>query len=47
MEKIWSRATGHLMVNTDDERPDVPILTLKEARIALYLKTICPGLITS
>jgi hypothetical protein len=27
------------MGNTDDERPDVPILTLREARIALYLKT--------
>ena len=39
MEKIWARATGHLMGNTDDERPDVPILTLREARVALYLKT--------
>lgn len=37
--KIWARATGHLMGNTDDDRPDVPILTLKEARIALALKT--------
>jgi len=39
MEKIWARANGHLMGNTDDERPDVPILTLREARVALYLKT--------
>ena len=39
MEKIWARATGHLMGNTDGERPDVPILTLREARVALYLKT--------
>lgn len=38
-EKIWARATGHLMGNTDDDRPDVPILTRKEARIALFLKT--------
>ena len=38
-EKIWARATGHLMGNTDDDRPDVPILSLKEARIALALKT--------
>jgi hypothetical protein len=37
--KIWARATGHLMGNTDDDRPDVPILTLQEARIALALKT--------
>jgi hypothetical protein len=38
-EKIWARATGHLMGNTDDDRPDVPILTRREARIALFLKT--------
>lgn len=38
-EKIWARATGHLMGNTDDDRPDVPILTLREAKIALFLKT--------
>jgi len=37
--KIWARATGHLMGNTDDDRPRVPILTLREARIALFLKT--------
>ena len=39
LEKIWARATGHLMGNTDDDRPDVPILTLREAKIALFLKT--------
>ena len=39
MERIWARATGQLMGNTDEERPDVPILTLREARVALYLKT--------
>jgi len=39
LEKIWARATGHLMGNTDDDRPAVPILTLKEAKIALFLKT--------
>jgi hypothetical protein len=38
-EKIWARATGHLMGETDHDRPDVPVLTLKEARIALFLKT--------
>jgi hypothetical protein len=36
LEKIWARATGHLMGNTDDDRPDVPILTLREARIAFF-----------
>ena len=39
IEKIWARATGHLMGKTDDDRQDVPILTRKEARIALFLKT--------
>jgi len=39
IEKIWARATGHLMGSTDSDKPDVPILTLSEARIALYLKT--------
>ncbi len=39
MERIWARATGHLMGNTDQYKPDVPILTLREARVALYLKT--------
>jgi hypothetical protein len=27
------------MGETDHDRPDVPILTLREARIALFLKT--------
>ena len=39
MEKIWARATGHLMGSTDSDKPDVTILTLNEARVALYLKT--------
>jgi hypothetical protein len=39
IEKIWARATGHLMGRTDEDRPDVPILSLREARIALFLKT--------
>ena len=39
IEKIWARATGHLMGQTDNDRPDVPILTLREARWALFFKT--------
>jgi len=39
VEKIWARATGHLMGHNDHDRPDVPIMTLKEARLALFLKT--------
>lgn len=39
LERIWARATGHLMGQTDNDRPVVPILTVREARIALFLKT--------
>ena len=39
VERIWARATGHLMGQNNEDRPRVPILTLKEARIALILKT--------
>lgn len=46
LEKIWARATGHLMGSTDDDRPDVPILTRTEARIALFLKTFWVALHT-
>jgi hypothetical protein len=40
LERIWARATGHLLGETDEDKPDVPILTLREARIALVLKTM-------
>lgn len=36
---IWARATNHLMGKTDDDRPDIPILTLREAYVALFLRT--------
>jgi hypothetical protein len=39
IERIWARATGHVMGESDHDRPDVPILSLREARIALFLKT--------
>jgi hypothetical protein len=39
LEKVWARATGHLMGHTDDDKPDVPVLTIREARISLFLKT--------
>ncbi len=38
-ERIWARATGHLMGKNDHDDPQVPVLTLKEARLALFLKT--------
>ena len=37
--KIWARALGHYMGKTDDDMPEIPIVTLKEARRVLILKT--------
>jgi hypothetical protein len=39
LERVLARTTGHVMGNTDDDRPDIPILTLNEARVVLFLKT--------
>ena len=46
IEKVWARATGHLMGETDQDRPSVPVLTLREARVALVLKTFWVALHT-
>ena len=37
--KIWARAVGHYMGQTDDDMPNIPIVSLKEARRVLVLKT--------
>jgi len=37
--KIWARALGHYMGQTDDDMPGIPIVSLKEARRVLVLKT--------
>ena len=37
--KIWARALGHYMGKTDEDMPEIPIVTLKEARRVLILKT--------
>ena len=39
IEKIWARALGHYMGKTDDDMPGIPIVTIKEARRVLILKT--------
>ena len=39
IEKIWARALGHYMGKTDDDMPGIPIVTLREARRVLILKT--------
>ena len=40
LEKIWARALGHYMGKTDDDMPEIPIVTLKEANRVLLQKTL-------
>ena len=40
IEKIWARALGHYMGKTDDDMPEIPIVTLREAKRVLILKTL-------
>ena len=37
---IWARALDHRVGKTDEDQPDIPILSLKEARLSLILRTI-------
>jgi hypothetical protein len=36
---IWARTLDHRVGKTDEDQPDIPILSLKEARISLLLRT--------
>jgi len=40
LPKIWARALGHYMGRTDDDMPEIPIISLREANIVLGLKTL-------
>ena len=40
LEKIWARALGHYIGKTDDDMPEIPIVTLREAKRVLMLKTL-------
>ena len=37
---IWARTSDHRVGKTDKDQPDIPILSLSEARISLILRTI-------
>jgi hypothetical protein len=37
---IWARTLDHRVGKTDADQPDIPILSLKEARFSLILRTI-------
>ncbi len=36
---IWARTLDHRVGKTDEDQPDIPILSLKEARISLIFRT--------
>ena len=40
LEKIHAHVTGHLMGNSEHDRPDVPILTLQESKIEPWLEDV-------
>ena len=37
---IWARTLDHRVGKTDEDQPDIPILSLKEARWSLIMSTI-------
>jgi hypothetical protein len=36
---IWARTLDHRVGKNDEDQPDVPILTLKEARYSLLIRS--------
>ena len=40
LEKIWARSLGHYMGKTDEDMPEIPIVSMREARVVLKLKTL-------
>lgn len=37
---IWARTLDHRVGRTDNDQPDIPILSLRDAQISLILRTI-------
>jgi len=37
---IWARTLDHRVGKTDQDQPDIPILTLNQAKLSLILRTI-------
>ena len=36
---IWCRTVDHRIGKTDEDEPDIPILSLQQAQISLFLRT--------
>ena len=37
---IWARTLDHRVGKTDDDQPDIPILSLDDAKISLLIRSI-------
>ncbi len=37
---IWARTLDHRVGKTDEDQPDIPILSLKQAMFSLIIRTI-------
>ena len=37
---VWARTLDHRVGKTDEDQPDIPILSLKQARVSLILRTL-------
>lgn len=37
---IWARTLDHRVGRTDEDQPDIPILSLRDAQISLILRSI-------
>jgi hypothetical protein len=37
---IWSRTVDHRIGKTDEDQPDIPILSLRQAQISLFFRTL-------
>jgi len=37
---IWARTLDHRVGRTDNDEPDIPILSLKDAKISLLLRSL-------
>ena len=37
---IWARTLDHRVGKTDEDQPDIPVLTLQQAQISLLIRTM-------
>lgn len=37
---IWARTLDHRVGRTDEDQPDIPILSLRDAQISLILRSV-------